>query len=159
MVIRDVARDDMAECVKDAFRYEKVVFATTTYNADIFPFMRDFLTRLVKRKFQNKTVGFIGNGSWAPQAVKIMKSMLDESEKITFCKTEAEFLSSADHEDFEVLKKLATELCSEYIAIDSATADKQNMKALQNIGYGLYLITSFDGVKDNENAHYHVGGS
>jgi len=88
----DLARCDMAEAVEDAFRYSKIVFATTTYNADIFPFMREFINHLVERNFQNKTVAFIENGSWAPCATKVMKGMLEKSKNLTYAETEISIL-------------------------------------------------------------------
>ena len=83
VVVTDLARDDMAEAVEDAFRYSKLVLATTTYNADIFPFMRTFIDHLTERSYKNRTVGFIENGSWAPMAAKVMKKMLENSKDIT----------------------------------------------------------------------------
>ena len=83
VVVTDLARDDMAEAVEDAFRYSKLVLATTTYNADIFPFMRTFIDHLTERAYKNRTVGFIENGSWAPMAAKIMKKMLENSKDLT----------------------------------------------------------------------------
>ena len=84
VVVNDLARCDMAEAVEDAFRYNKLVLATTTYNADIFPFMREFINHLTERNFQNRTVAFIENGSWAPLATKVMKGMLEKSKNITY---------------------------------------------------------------------------
>ena len=83
-VVHDLARDDMAECVEDAFRYDRLVLATPTYNADVFPFMRTFIEALTERNYQKRTVGFIENGSWAPLAAKVMKSMLEKSKELTF---------------------------------------------------------------------------
>ena len=82
VVVYDLARDDMSQAISDAFRYSKLVLATTTYNAGIYPFMNDFITRLVEHNFQNRTVGLIENGSWAPLAAKVMKNMLSECKKI-----------------------------------------------------------------------------
>lgn len=87
VVLYDLARCDMAEAVEDAFRYSKLVLATTTYNADIFPFMREFIEHLTERNFQNRVVGLIENGSWAPLAAKIMKQMLDGCKNLTLRRT------------------------------------------------------------------------
>ena len=83
-MVHDLARDDMAECVEDAFRYDRLVLASPTYNADVFPFMRTFIEALTERNYQKRTVGFIENGSWAPLAAKVMKSMLEKSKELTF---------------------------------------------------------------------------
>lgn len=149
VVVNDLARCDMAEAVEDAFRYNKIVFATTTYNADIFPFMRQFIDNLTERNFQNKTVAFIENGSWAPLAVKVMKSMLEGCKNLTVCDTSVKIMSALNEESSEKLEALSEELCKDYLAQRSETADKNNMKALFNIGYGLYVVTSNDGKKDN----------
>ncbi|MBR4979276.1 MAG: flavin reductase [Clostridia bacterium] len=145
----DLARCDMAEAVEDAFRYNKTVFATTTYNAEIFPFMREFLTHLTERGFKNKTVAFIENGSWAPQAIKVMKSMLEPCKNLTYCENSVRITSALNEESISQIEALSEELCKDYIAIDGERADKNNMKALFNIGYGLYVVTSNDGKKDN----------
>ena len=145
----DLARCDMAEAVEDAFRYNKTVFATTTYNAEIFPFMREFLTHLTERGFKNKTVAFIENGSWAPQAIKVMKSMLEPCKNLTYCENSVRITSALNEESINQIEALSEELCKDYIAIDGERADKNNMKALFNIGYGLYVVTSNDGKKDN----------
>ena len=106
----DLARSDMAEAVEDAFRYSKIVFATTTYNADIFPFMREFINHLTERNFQNKTVAFIENGSWAPMAIKTMKSMLEKSKNLNFAETEVSILSAMNEENKIKHSALADEL-------------------------------------------------
>ncbi len=106
----DLARCDMAEAVEDAFRYSKIVFATTTYNADIFPFMREFINHLTERNFQNKTVAFIENGSWAPNAIKTMKSMLEKSKNLNYLDTEVSILSAMNEENKIKLSVLADEL-------------------------------------------------
>ena len=106
----DLARSDMAEAVEDAFRYSKIVFATTTYNADIFPFMREFINHLTERNFQNKTVAFIENGSWAPMAIKTMKAMLEKSKNLNFAETEVSILSAMNEENKIKLSALADEL-------------------------------------------------
>lgn len=106
----DLARCDMAEVVEDAFRYDKIVLATTTYNADIFPFMREFITHLTERNFQNKTVAFIENGSWAPMAAKVMRSMLDGCKNLTFAENTVTVKSAADENALAQLDALAREL-------------------------------------------------
>ena len=149
VVVADLAREDMAECVEDAFRYGRIVFATTTYNADIFPFMREFIEHLTERNFQNKTVALIENGSWAPMAAKTMKKMLEGCKNLTYTDTTVKITSALNSESSEQLEKLANELCQDYLAQHDETANKNDMTALFNIGYGLYVITSNDGKKDN----------
>ncbi len=149
VVIHDLARTDMAEAVEDAFRYSKLVLATTTYNADIFPFMREFIENLTERNFQGRTVGIIENGSWAPLAAKVMREMLSKSKNITYTETTVKIMSALSEESTERLNALADELCQEYLAQRSETANKNDMSALFNIGYGLYVVTSNDGKKDN----------
>ena len=111
VVVNDLARCDMAEAVEDAFRYGKHVFATTTYNADIFPFMKEFINHLTERNFQNKTLAFIENGTWAPMATKVMKTMLEKSKNITLCENEVKILSALTEENKAQLDALADELC------------------------------------------------
>ncbi|MDE6837993.1 MAG: flavin reductase [Acutalibacter sp.] len=149
VVIHDLARTDMAEAVEDAFRYNKLVLATTTYNAEIFPFMREFITHLTERNFQNRTVGLIENGSWAPMAAKVMKGMLEKSKKLTLAEPVVTIRSALNAESGEKLEALANELCQDYLARQDDTADKHDLTALFNIGYGLYVVTSNDGKKDN----------
>ena len=149
VAVNDLAREDMAECVEDAFRYGKIVLATTTYNAEIFPFMREFINHLTERNFSNKTIGIIENGSWAPMAAKTMKKMLEGCKNLTFADTTVTIKSALNSDSSEQLEKLANELCQEYLAQNSETADKNDMSALFNIGYGLYVVTSNDGKKDN----------
>ncbi len=149
VVVNDLARCDMAEAVEDAFRYDKIVLATTTYNADVFPFMREFIHHLTERNFQNKTVAFIENGSWAPLAAKVMKGMLEPCKNLTFTNTTVRILSALNDDSKAQVNALAEELCKEYLAQQGTTADKNNFKALFNIGYGLYVVTSNDGKKDN----------
>ena len=149
VVVNDLARCDMAEAVEDAFRYSKLVLATTTYNADIFPFMREFIDHLTERNFQNRTVAFIENGSWAPLAAKVMKEMLSKSKNLTFAENTVKILSALNEESAATLDALAKELCTDYLAQQSETANKNDMTALFNIGYGLYVVTSNDGKKDN----------
>ena len=144
----DLARDDMAEAVEDAFRYGKLVLATTTYNADIFPFMKEYIHHLTERNFQNRTVALIENGSWAPLAAKTMKGMLKGCKKLTFTDTTVHIMSALNDESKAQLDALADELCRDYVA-QSDKADKNDLNALFNIGYGLYVVTSNDGKKDN----------
>lgn len=110
VVLNDLARCDMAEAVEDAFRYSKLVLATTTYNADIFPFMREFINHLTERGFKNRKVAFIENGSWAPMATKVMKSMLEGSRDLIFAENEVKILSAVSSENAEQLEALAEEL-------------------------------------------------
>ena len=149
VVVHDLARSDMSKAVENAFRYSKLVLAPTTYNAGIFPFMRDFIEHLTERGYQNRTVAFIENGSWAPQATKVMKNMLADSKKLTLLEPTVTVKSALSSESNEQLETLANELCKDYIAQDGETADKNDLTALFNIGYGLYVITSNDGKKDN----------
>ncbi len=149
VVINDLARCDMAEAVEDAFRYSKLVLATTTYNADVFPFMREFINHLTERNFSNRTVALIENGSWAPLAAKVMRTMLEKCKNITFTDTTVKILSALSEESSAELESLSDELCREYLAQDSDTANKNDLTALFNIGYGLYVVTSNDGKKDN----------
>ena len=111
VVITDLARSDMAENVEDAFRYSKLVLATTTYNADIFPFMRQFIEALTERNYQSRTVAFIENGSWAPMATKIMRTMLEKSKDITYTDTTVKIVSAMTEENRVELAALADELC------------------------------------------------
>ncbi|MBP3627085.1 MAG: flavin reductase [Clostridia bacterium] len=149
VVVNDLARCDMAEAVEDAFRYSKLVLATTTYNAEIFPFMREFITHLTERNFSNRTVALIENGSWAPLAAKVMKGMFEKSKNITFTDTSVKILSALNEESSAQLNTLAEELCRDYLAVQDSTANKNDLTALFNIGYGLYVVTSNDGKKDN----------
>ena len=149
VIVHDLARCDMAQAVADAFRYSKLVLATTTYNADIFPFMKEFIHALTERSFRNRTVGLIENGSWAPLAAKIMRGMLAESKNLTFTDTTVRILSALNEESAGQLESMAEELCKDYLAQSSETANKSDLTALFNIGYGLYVVTSNDGKKDN----------
>ena len=149
VVIHDLARTDMAEAVEDAFRYGKLVLATTTYNAEIFPFMHQFITALTERNYQNRTVALIENGSWAPLAAKVMRGMFEKSKNITFADNTVKILSALNEESTSQLNALADELCREYIAQSTETANKNDLTALFKIGYGLYVVTSNDGKKDN----------
>ena len=149
VVVHDLARTDMAEAVEDAFRYGKLVLATTTYNAEIFPFMHHFITALTERNYQNRTVALIENGSWAPLAAKVMRGMFEKSKNITFAENTVKILSALNDESTSQLNALADELCREYIAQSPETANKNDLTALFKIGYGLYVVTSNDGKKDN----------
>ena len=149
VVVNDLARCDMAEAVEDAFRYSKLVLATTTYNAEIFPFMREFINHLTERNYSNRTVGLIENGSWAPLAAKVMRGMFEKSKNITFTDTTVKILSALNDESSAQLEALADELCRDYLALQDSTANKNDLSALFNIGYGLYVVTSNDGKKDN----------
>ena len=149
VVVHDLARTDMAEAVEDAFRYGKLVLATTNYNADIFPFMKEFIHHLTERNYQNRTIGLIENGSWAPMAAKIMKGMFDKSKNITFTENTVKILSALNDDSKNQVNALAEELCRDYMARQDETANKNDLTALFNIGYGLYVVTSSDGQKDN----------
>ena len=109
--VTDLARDDMAEAVEDAFRYSKLVLATTTYNADIFPFMKEFIHHLTERNYQNRTVAFVENGSWAPTAAKVMAKMLEGSKNLTIAENSVRILSALNDANREQIKALAQELC------------------------------------------------
>ena len=149
VIVHDLARTDMAKAVEDAFRYGKLVLATTTYNAGIFPFMHEYINALTERNFKNRTVAFIENGSWAPLAAKVMREMLEECKNLTFAENTVHIRSALDEQSTEALDLLATELCTEYLAQQAETADKNDLTALFNIGYGLYVVTSNDGKRDN----------
>ena len=149
VVTFDLARDDMSEAVEDAFRYGKLVLATTTYNADIFPFMKTFIEHLTERNYQKRTIGLIENGSWAPMALRTMKGLFEKSKDITWLHNEVKIMSSLSEENLEQIDKMAEELCKEYVAQSSETANKNDMTALFRIGYGLYVVTSNDGTRDN----------
>ena len=149
LVLHDLARCDMAEAVADAFRFNKLVLATTTYNADIFPFMREFIDHLNERGFKNRTVALIENGSWAPLAAKVMRERLAAAKNITFTDTTVRILSALNTESMAQLDTLAEELCREYIALRADGESKNDPSALFRIGYGLYVVTSHDGKKDN----------
>ena len=149
VVLNDLARCDMHEAVEDAFRYSKLVLATTTYNADVFPFMREFIHHLTERNFSNRTVALIENGSWAPMAAKVMRGMLEGCKNLTFANTTVKIVSTLNADSRQQLADLTAELCGEYLARQDATADKNDLTALFNIGYGLYVVTCRDGQKDN----------
>ncbi|MBQ3064877.1 MAG: flavin reductase [Clostridia bacterium] len=149
VVIHDLARCDMAQAVADAFRYSKLVLATTTYNAEIFPFMREFINHLVERNYSNRTVALIENGSWAPLAAKVMRELLAPCSNLTFTDTTVRMMSALNDESVQQLGALVDELCREYLAQQTSTANKNDLSALFNIGYGLYVVTCSDGKKDN----------
>ncbi|MGN0298545.1 MAG: flavin reductase [Lachnospiraceae bacterium] len=149
VIVRDLARCDMAQAVADAFCYSKLVLATTTYNADVFPFMKEFIHHLTERNFQNRTVALIENGSWAPLAAKVMRGMLEGSKNLTFTNTTVKIMSALGEDSSAQLEALSEELCQDYMAQDGALANKNDLTALFNIGYGLYVVTSNDGQKDN----------
>lgn len=110
VVVNDLAREDMAEVVEDAFRYSKLVLATTTYNGDIFPFMRQFIDNLTERNYSNRTVAFIENGSWAPTATRVMKGMLEKSKNLTYVESEVKIMSALNDESRAQLENLAKEM-------------------------------------------------
>jgi flavorubredoxin/flavin reductase (DIM6/NTAB) family NADH-FMN oxidoreductase RutF len=149
VIVYDLARCDMSEAVADAFRYSKLVLATTTYNAGIFPFMREFIDHLIEHNYQKRTVALIENGSWAPLAAKVMKSMLEKCKGISFAETTVKIQSALDDTSKKQIDALVSELCREYLESRSETANKNDLSALFNIGYGLYVVTSNDGKKDN----------
>ncbi|MBQ2094767.1 MAG: flavin reductase, partial [Firmicutes bacterium] len=149
VAIADLARDDMYECVEDAFRYDKLVLATTTYNAEIFPYMREFISMLVERGYQKRTIGFIENGSWAPTAMKVMKGKLEGLKDITFTKNNVTILSALNEESTAQLMALADELAEGYQKIVVEEEKKIDPTALYKIGYGLYVVTAADGGKQN----------
>ncbi len=152
VVVTDLAREDMAEAVEDAFRYPKLILATTTYNAEIFPFMRTFIDHLTERNYSNRTVALMENGSWAPLAAKVMRGMFDAAKgckNLTFADTTVRILSALSDDSREQINALSDELCREYLAQQNTTANKNDMTALFKIGYGLYVVTSNDGKRDN----------
>ncbi len=149
VVVYDLARCDMAQAVADAFRYSKLVLATTTYNAGVFPFMREFIDHLMERNFSNRTVSLVENGSWAPMAAKVMRNMLESSKNLTFAEPVVTIQSALNEDSSKQVDALVADLCKDYLAQQDATANKNDLTALFNIGYGLYVVTSNDGQKDN----------
>lgn len=111
VVVYDLARDDMSAAVADAFRYSRLVLATITYNGSIYPFMNDFVTRLVEHNFQNRTVGLIENGSWAPTAARVIKKMMEGSKNIKWTDTTVTIMSAVKQENVEQIEAMAKELC------------------------------------------------
>lgn len=146
--IIDLARTDLSVATALAFKYSKLVLATTTYNADIFPFMREFINHLTERNYSNRTIAFIENGSWAPLAAKIMRGMFEKCKNITFAENSVRILSALSEENKQQIDALTNELCREYIALND-TSEKNDMRSLFNLGYGLYAVTANDGNKDN----------
>ena len=120
VVVNDLARCDMAEAVEDAFRYDRLVLATTTYNADIFPFMRAFIDHLTERNYQNRTVAFVENGSWAPMAAKVMRGMLEKCKNLTYTDTTVTLLSALNEKSEAQVEALAKELCAPKVTEESA---------------------------------------
>ena len=115
VVLKDLARCDMSEAVAQAFRYSKLVLATTTYNVGIFPFMREFIDWVTERNFSNRTVAFVENGSWMPVAAKLMQERLEKSKEIVFAENSVKILSALNEESLVQLELLANELCKEYL--------------------------------------------
>ena len=111
VVVCDLAREDMAEAVEDAFRYGKLVLASITYNGEAFPFMRTFIENLTERNYQNRTIGLIENGSWAPTAAKVMKGMFEKSKNITWLENNVKIMSSLSDENVAEIDAMAEELC------------------------------------------------
>ena len=148
VVVHDLARTDMAQAVADAFRYEKLVLATTTYNADIFPYMRTFIDKLTERSYQKRTVAFIENGSWAPTAMRVMSQKLGCSKDLTIAENNVTILSALNEETRAKVVALAEELSASYTPVQ-VQDDFIDPTALFNIGYGLYVVTTNDGKKDN----------
>jgi len=150
IAVTDLARCDMAEAIEDAFRYSKIILATTTYNAGIFPYMNEFINGLTERNFQNKTIGLVENGTWAPMAAKVMKDKLANCKDLTFVEPVVKIMSSINDENKEQITLLVQNLCKEYVAKEEVENSHDfDPKALFRIGYGLYVVTSNDGNKDN----------
>lgn len=149
--ISDLARCDMAEAVEDAFRYDTLVLATTTYNAEIFPFMNQFIDHLTERNYQNRNVAFIENGTWAPNALNVMKQKFKDSKKLKFAKNNVTINSALNSDSLADLEELAQELAALYKAPEVPEEEEKKIDptALFKIGYGLYVVTSNDGTKDN----------
>jgi len=149
VVCYDLARCDMSVAIADAFRFPKIILASTTYNANIYPFMNTFIEGLVERNFQNKYIGIIENGSWAPMVARLIKEKFARSANITFVEPVVKIMSALDDTSKANLDSLVKEMTKEYVAHDNQKANKNDLNALFNIGYGLYVITSNDGKKDN----------
>ncbi len=149
VVVYDLARCDKHQAIADAFRYSKLVLASPTYNAEIFPCMREFITSLTERNFSNRTVAFMENGSWAPLSGKLMKGMLEKCKNLTFVEPCVRIVSALSSESRTQIDELSAALCHEYMEQKGDTANKNDMTALFKIGYGLYVVTSNDGKKDN----------
>ena len=149
VVCYNLATEDMSKVVSEAFRYGKIVLATTTYNATIFPFMNDFIEHLLARNFQNRTIAIIENGSWAPMAAKVIKEKLCCCKNLGYVDPVIKLKSALNATNLTEIEEVANSLCQEYLAEDNSKANKHDLKALFNIGYGLYVVTSNDGKKDN----------
>lgn len=149
VLVYDLARNDWSEAVANAFKYGKIVLATTTYNAEIFPYMRTFINHLTERNFQNRTVALVENGTWAPLAAKVMRELFAKSKNINFAENTVTIRSSLSDESKKQIEALSDELCQDFIAKNSETANKNDLTSLFKIGYGLYVVTSNDGKKDN----------
>ena len=106
----DLARNEMSKCVEDAFRYDKLVLATTTYAGDIFPFMKEFILQLTERNFQNRKIALIENGSWVPNAAKVMTSLFEKSKDITFTPSKVTIKTAMNDETVKLLENLADEI-------------------------------------------------
>ena len=128
VVVTDLARSDWAEAVEDAFRYGKLVLATTTYNADIFPDMKHFIQHLTECNYQNRTVGLMENGSWAPKAAGIMKEMLSECKNITYTDTAVKILSALNEESIAQIEAQAKELCGQEDAEEEVQPEEKKTK-------------------------------
>ncbi len=124
----DLARCDMSDAVADAFRYSKLVLATTTYNADIFPFMREYIEHLTERNFCKRTVGLIENGSWAPMAAKVMRSLFEKSKDINFCENTVKILSALNEESTAQLNALAEELTASPAPAEETAEEAKSSK-------------------------------
>ncbi|MCF0144295.1 MAG: flavin reductase [Firmicutes bacterium] len=149
VVVNDLARSDWAECVEDAFRYDQLVLATTTYNGEMFPYMNQFIDHLTERAFQKKTVGLIENGSWGPQAARLMKKKFENSKNLKILDPVVTVRSALNDESTEALLQLADELAKPYNLATAEEEAKIDPTAMFKIGYGLYVVTSNDGTKDN----------
>ena len=145
VAVFDLARCDLAEAAEDAFRYDRLVLATTTYNADIFPYMRRFIEALTERNYANRTVAFIENGSWAPVAGKIMRGMLENCKNLNFCNNTVKIFSALSPENEKEIAALSEELAAAGERSQNAALDPT---ALFKIGYGLYVVSCNDGAKD-----------
>ena len=148
VVVIDLQRTDKSHAVAEAFRLGNLVLASTTYNGDVFPAMREFIYSIRERGFTKRRVGFIENGSWAPMSAKLMRSMLDECKDISYYQSKVSILSSLSEESTAQLNRLAEEILREYR--EKGTMPIENdPTALFSIGYGLYVVTSNDGKRDN----------
>jgi len=148
VVTFDLCRDDLSVAVENAFRYSKLILATTTYNSDIFPQMYYFIHALIERNFQNRSVGIIENGSWAPRAGSIMRTMLDKSKNLYWYDTAVKIKSALSQENINEIDNLSKEVCFEYMALNT-NDNNLNPEALFKIGYGLYVVTCANNLCDN----------